>query len=110
MICFSWKWNPSGLGIVSGMEEEQAVSFADHVFFDDLLEDFPSSGPIRTFMEQVTVGLSQNPNLSVEEKREHIEWYKNYFQQKAEALKDTLGENVELKTLFSSETSKQTET
>nr|XP_022293458.1 uncharacterized protein LOC111104044 isoform X3 [Crassostrea virginica] len=93
-----------------GMEEEQAVSFADHVFFDDLLEDFPSSGPIRTFMEQVTVGLSQNPNLSVEEKREHIEWYKNYFQQKAEALKDTLGENVELKTLFSSETSKQTET
>lgn len=92
------------------MEEEQAVSFADHVFFDDLLEDFPSSGPIRTFMEQVTVGLSQNPNLSVEEKREHIEWYKNYFHQKAEALKDTLGENVELKTLFTSETSKQTET
>lgn len=89
------------------MDEEKAVSFAEHVFFDDMLEDFPKSGPIRNYMEQVTVGLSQNPHLSVEEKREHVAWYKNYFQGKAETLKDFFGETGELKDFLSKENSKQ---
>lgn len=89
------------------MDEEKAVSFAEHVFFDDMLEDFPKSGPIRNYMEQVTVGLSQNPHLTVEEKREHIAWYKNYFQGKAETLKDFFGETGELKDFLSKENSKQ---
>lgn len=58
-------------------------------------------------MEQVTVGLSQNPHLTVEEKREHVPWYKNYFQGKAETLKDFLGETGELKDFLSKENSKQ---
>ncbi|XP_011451715.3 protein FAM184A [Magallana gigas] len=90
-----------------GMDEEKAVSFAEHVFFDDMLEDFPKSGPIRNYMEQVTVGLSQNPHLTVEEKREHVAWYKNYFQGKAETLKDFFGETGELKDFLSKENSKQ---
>ncbi|XP_056014476.1 vigilin-like isoform X2 [Ostrea edulis] len=90
-----------------GIEEEKDVSFTDHVFFDDLLEDFPKSGPISKFMEQVTVGLAQNPNLTVKEKREHVEWYKNYFQEKAEVLKDTFGETGDLKTFLTTDLSKK---
>lgn len=30
-------------------------------------------------MELVVAGLSKNPHYTVAEKREHIEWYKNYF-------------------------------
>ncbi|XP_061193401.1 small ribosomal subunit protein mS31-like [Saccostrea echinata] len=86
-----------------GIEEEKDVSFADHVFLDDLLKDFPKSGPIRKFMEQVTVGLSQNPHLTVKEKHEHIEWYKNYFQEKAMVLKDSFGETGDLKTFLTQE-------
>lgn len=38
-----------------------------------------TSGPVRHFMELVATGLSMNPYYSATEKREHIEWYKNYF-------------------------------
>lgn len=37
-------------------------------------------------MELVCVGLSKNPYLSVKEKREHIEWYRDYFNEKKKLL------------------------
>lgn len=37
-------------------------------------------GPERQFMELVATGLSMNPYYSAEEKREHIQWYKEYFE------------------------------
>ena len=39
------------------------------------------TGPVRHFMELVVTGLSKNPNYSAQEKREYVEWYKEYFNQ-----------------------------
>lgn len=39
-------------------------------------------------MELVCVGLSKNPYLTVEAKIEHIEWFKNYFEEKKKLLKE----------------------
>ncbi|KAE8627227.1 hypothetical protein XENTR_v10006912 [Xenopus tropicalis] len=72
----------------AGLDEEQKVEFHEHIFLDKYLEDFPKQGPIRHFMELVVCGLSKNPYLSVKQKREHIEWYRDYFQQKEDILKE----------------------
>ncbi|XP_050533639.1 28S ribosomal protein S31, mitochondrial [Daktulosphaira vitifoliae] len=72
-----------------GMENENEVFFADHVFLEPLIEDWcPNKGPIRHFMELVCVGLSKNPYLSVEEKRDHINWFRQYFYEKNQLLKE----------------------
>ena len=77
-----------------GWESEQNVPFHEHVFLDEAIADFPQTGPIRVFMELVINGLSQNPHLSVEEKHQHIDWYRQYFKQpeKQVALKEAVGE------------------
>ncbi|KAK6639990.1 hypothetical protein RUM43_008267 [Polyplax serrata] len=70
-----------------GMDDEMKVSFSEHVFLEDQLEPWcPKGGPIRHFMELVLVGLSKNPYLSVADKHEHINWYKNYFEDKRKLL------------------------
>lgn len=61
-------------------------SFSEHVFLEDLIADFPERGPIRHFMELVLVGLSKNPHISVQRKREHIDWFRQYFRDKAAVL------------------------
>ncbi|XP_067141095.1 small ribosomal subunit protein mS31 [Centruroides vittatus] len=71
-----------------GLEEEKKVGFHEHVFLEPLLEGFPKKGPIRHFMELVVVGLSKNPYVTVERKKEHIEWYRQYFKDKENILKE----------------------
>lgn len=86
-----------------GLEEEKDLPFYKHVFLDELIEDgFPKAGPVRKFMEAVTVGLSTNPYLTYKEKEEHINWFRDYFNEKKETL-ETLGisgteDNVETHT------------
>ncbi|XP_042301780.1 28S ribosomal protein S31, mitochondrial isoform X1 [Sceloporus undulatus] len=70
----------------AGLEDD--AEFHEHIFLDKYLEDFPKEGPIRHFMELVTCGLSKNPYLSVKEKVEHIEWFRDYFKEKEELLKE----------------------
>ncbi|TFK07569.1 CDC42 small effector protein 1 [Platysternon megacephalum] len=70
----------------AGIEDD--VEFHEHIFLDKYLEDFTKQGPIRHFMELVICGLSKNPYLSVKQKAEHIEWFRNYFQEKEELLKE----------------------
>ncbi|XP_041808673.1 28S ribosomal protein S31, mitochondrial [Chelmon rostratus] len=73
----------------AGLEEEASVSFYEHVFLSKHLEEgFPHQGPVRHFMELVVVGLSRNPYLTVQQKKEHISWFRDYFQQKEEVLKE----------------------
>ncbi|RVE51941.1 hypothetical protein evm_003407 [Chilo suppressalis] len=70
-----------------GLEEEQNVHFSEHVFLDTHLEGWcPKKGPIRHFMELVCVGLSKNAFYTVKEKKEHIMWYKDYFESKKSLL------------------------
>ncbi|KAK8777516.1 hypothetical protein V5799_029138 [Amblyomma americanum] len=71
----------------AGLDEEARVSFAEHVFLEDLITDFPERGPIRHFMELVLVGLSKNPHISVQRKHEHIDWFRQYFRAKADLLR-----------------------
>lgn len=70
-----------------GMEEEENVHFSEHIFMERHLKNWcPKRGPIRHFMELVCVGLSKNPYMTVQEKIEHIMWYKNYFDGKKDLL------------------------
>lgn len=73
----------------SGLEEEADVPFHEHIFLDKHLEDgFPRQGPVRHFMELVVAGLSRNPYVTVQQKKEHISWFRDYFHQKEEVLKE----------------------
>lgn len=72
-----------------GMEEERNVYFTEHVFLEQHLEPWcPPRGPIRHFMELVCVGLSKNPYMTVETKKGHIEWYRKYFEEKMQLLRE----------------------
>lgn len=71
------------------LETEKDVYFTEHIFLEKHLEGWcPSKGPIRHFMELVCVGLSKNSYMTVEKKKGHIEWYKNYFEDKKTLLKE----------------------
>ena len=59
--------------------EEENTSFEEHVFLEYLLDDFPSKGPVRRFMELVINGLQKNPYLTVEQKKERVRWFHDYF-------------------------------
>lgn len=72
----------------AGLEEEAQVPFHEHVFLEKHLEGFPRQGPVRHFMELVVAGLSRNPYLTVQQKKEHISWFRDYFNQKEEILKE----------------------
>lgn len=80
------KW----IELFAGRDEEALSSFADHIFFDEQLSWCPSRGPVRNFMDLVCVGLSKNPYLTVQQKHEHIEWYKNYFEEKKDVLERSI--------------------
>ncbi|XP_053661077.1 28S ribosomal protein S31, mitochondrial [Anopheles marshallii] len=72
-------------------EEEAKVAFTEHVFLEEHLEPWcPKKGPIRHFMELVCVGLSKNHYITAQEKRDHICWFRDYFEQKKEILKDII--------------------
>ncbi|XP_021232833.1 28S ribosomal protein S31, mitochondrial isoform X3 [Numida meleagris] len=70
----------------AGMDD--GAEFHEHIFLEKHLKDFPKQGPIRHFMELVICGLSKNPYLSVKQKIEHIEWFRNYFEEKKEFLQE----------------------
>lgn len=75
----------------AGRDEEARSTFIDHIFLEQHLEPWcPQKGPMRNFMSLVCVGLSKNPYLTVQQKREHIEWYKNYFEEKKEVLERSI--------------------
>lgn len=72
----------------AGLDEEACVPFHEHVFLEKHLESFPRQGPVRHFMELVITGLSKNHHLTVQQKQEHIAWFRDYFQQKDDVMKE----------------------
>lgn len=81
-----------------GLEDEEKVDFSEHVFLEQHLEPWcPKKGPIRHFMELVCVGLSKNHYITAQEKKEHILWYRDYFEQKKDILKATIVQQNEEK-------------
>lgn len=74
-----------------GMEAEAAISFTEHIFLDGHLAGWcPSKGPVRHFMELVCVGLSKNPYYTVQQKIDHINWFRQYFDEKREILQKVI--------------------
>ncbi|KAF0305079.1 28S ribosomal protein S31, mitochondrial [Amphibalanus amphitrite] len=73
----------------TGLDQEAEVGFHEHVFLEERLEPWcPPRGPIRQFMELVCVALGKNPWLTVQEKHEHIEWFREYFAGKQKLLQE----------------------
>lgn len=73
----------------SGLEGEASIPFHEHVFLEKHLEEgFPHHGPVRHFMELVIAGMSRNPYLTVQQKKDHISWFRDYFSQKEDVLKE----------------------
>ncbi|KAL3882549.1 hypothetical protein ACJMK2_028885 [Sinanodonta woodiana] len=81
----------------AGWEEEKNVKFYEHVFLEKHIMDFPQKGPIRHFMELVLVGLSKNPYMTVDQKKEHIQWFRDYFKEKQSVLEDGMGIPLDFK-------------
>lgn len=74
-----------------GLDAEAMVSFTEHIFLEEHLEPWcPKRGPIRHFMELVCVGLSKNYFITAQEKKEHILWFRDYFDQKKDVLKQVI--------------------
>ena len=72
-----------------GLEEEKQVPFYKHVFLVSKLNEggwCAARGPVRNFMVAVCSALSMNPYLTVTEKEEHINWFRDYFVEKRDLL------------------------
>lgn len=74
-----------------GLAAEATVCFTEHIFLDRHLEGWcPNRGPVRHFMELVCVGLSKNPYYTVQQKVDHINWYRQYFEEKKDLLQQVI--------------------
>ncbi|CAF0818353.1 unnamed protein product [Brachionus calyciflorus] len=71
-------------------ESDADVPFHEHIFLDHHLEEFPQIEPIQLFMTLALNGLSQNGHLTLNEKKEIINWYKSYFDEKLDIIKEAL--------------------
>lgn len=69
---------------------EADVPFYDHVLLERHLQDFPKSPLIRQFMELVCVGLGRNPYWTAEQKLEHINWFRKFFNEKMNVFNETV--------------------
>lgn len=72
-------------------DKEPDAPWFEHIFLDNLIDDFPKSGPIRTFMEIVVYSLSDNSWLTAAEKRERVNWFRRFFKARQEMLDRGLG-------------------
>jgi len=71
------------------LDVEAKVSFTEHIFLEKNIDYWcPTKGPMRHFMELVCIGLAKNPYLTVQEKKDHLEWYHEYFKGKADIIKE----------------------
>ncbi len=71
-------------------DPDMHMPFYEHVLLDRYLDDFPQHQVVQNFMKLVLNGLSQNAYLSVNEKKEAITWYKNFFENNLDDLKDAM--------------------
>ena len=82
------------LSFLEDVGAEADVPFYDHVLLERHLQDFPNSPLIRQFMELVCIGLGRNPYWTAEQKLEHINWFRKYFNEKIEILNETVHTGV----------------
>ncbi|CAB3403274.1 unnamed protein product [Caenorhabditis bovis] len=78
--------------------DEENVSFIDHVFLERHLPSLgiPKKGPIAHFMHLVCVGLSKNPYMTAAKKRDHLQWFADYFNEEKQKLVHKLHEQEQI--------------
>ncbi|CAF3332382.1 unnamed protein product [Rotaria socialis] len=90
------QWTKDGIIWKFPVDNEQDIGpvgdvpFYEHVLLERHLNDFPQSPLIRQFMELVCVGLGRNPYWTVEQKVEHINWFRKYFNDKMHIFNETV--------------------
>ncbi|CAF2074563.1 unnamed protein product [Rotaria magnacalcarata] len=90
------QWTKDGIIWKFPVDNEQDIGpvadvpFYEHVLLERHLKDFPQSPLIRQFMELVCVGLGRNPYWTVEQKVEHINWFRTYFNDKMHIFNETV--------------------
>lgn len=80
--------------VLLGLEAEERVPFYEHVLLDELLVGFPEVGPVRQFMELVILGLANNPYIKVERKHDIVQFYRDFFEDKASLINIASEEEV----------------
>ena len=99
-------WDKNKIYNLKDIDEAEAeVPFYEHIFLDSFLEKFPQIEPIQQFMTLVLNGISQNSFLTVKEKHEIIEWYRNYFEEKKDIINEAL-EAERMEAVYSQATQK----
>jgi hypothetical protein len=73
-------------------KNEVNIPFYKHIFLDDHLKDFPKEKQVQEFMEYALNGISLNSHLSIKEKNDIIQWYKDYFNEKIDLIRDAIKE------------------
>lgn len=69
---------------------EADVPFYEHVLLERHLNDFPNSPLIRQFMELVCIGLGRNPYWTAQQKLDHINWFRKFFNEKMHIFNETV--------------------
>ncbi|KAM3188088.1 hypothetical protein ACTXT7_000952 [Hymenolepis weldensis] len=76
--------------------EELNTPFHEHVFLNRYLRTKKSAAkhpaPLKAFMDLVCAGLGQNPYITAQQKREHLEWFEGYFANKIKDIQAALDE------------------
>ncbi|CAF1139028.1 unnamed protein product, partial [Brachionus calyciflorus] len=71
-------------------ESDAGVPFHEHIFLDHYLDEFPQIEPIQQFMMLVLNGISLNSFLTIQKKKDIINWYKTYFTEKLDIINEAL--------------------
>ncbi len=66
------------------------MPFYDHVLLNHHLAQFPDIDQVQRFMEIVLNGLSLNSYMTLDEKREIIEWYRKFFDENVQTIRDAI--------------------
>ncbi|CAF1150672.1 unnamed protein product [Didymodactylos carnosus] len=90
------RWTKDGILWKFPIDNEQDIGpeadipFYEHVLLERHLHGFPDKPLIRQFMELVCTGLGRNPFWTVEQKVDHINWFRDYFNEKLSVFNETV--------------------
>ncbi|VDO58258.1 unnamed protein product [Schistosoma margrebowiei] len=89
--------SPANVNIFTHQDDwdsELDVPFYDHVFLENHLnKEHLKCKPLASFLELVCTGLSKNPYFSVDDKKQHLEWFTQFFDDKITRINDSIKED-----------------
>ncbi|CAH8290529.1 unnamed protein product [Heterobilharzia americana] len=78
-------------------DSEMDVPFYEHVFLENHLDKKQlKCKPLASFLELVCNGLSKNPYFTVNEKKQHLEWFSKFFEDKISQIDASVREEEKM--------------